>query len=126
LEIPVALIENVIPILRVEDVEVSRRYYTQTLGFSLDWDAGAMISVSRDGKSIMLCQRAQGHPGTWVWIGVEDADAIFAEFVNKGAHIRSPPQNFAWAYEFSVEDPDGHVLRFGGEPKPAAQTAAEG
>jgi predicted lactoylglutathione lyase len=114
-----AMIENVTPILRVEDLEASRRYYIQTLGFSLDWDAGRMISVARDRKSIMLCEGEQGQPGTWLWIGVEDADAFFAEFSAKGAHIRSPPRNFSWAYEFEVEDPDGHVLRFGSEPEPA-------
>ena len=113
------MIENVTPILRVEDLEASRRYYIQTLGFSLDWDAGGMISVARDRKSIMLCEGEQGQPGTWLWIGVEDADAFFAEFSAKGARIRSPPRNFSWAYEFEVEDPDGHVLRFGSEPEPA-------
>jgi len=112
-----AMIENVTPILRVQDIEASRRYYIQTLGFSVDWDAGAMISVSRDGKSIMLCEGEQGQPGTWLWIGVEDADVIFAEFSAKGARIRNLPQNFSWAYEFAVEDPDGHVLRVGSEPK---------
>ena len=112
-----AMIENVTPILRVEDLEASRGYYIQTLGFFLDWDAGGMISVSRDRASIMLCEGEQGQPGTWLWIGVEDADVFFAEF-SKGAHIRSPPQNYSWAYEFEVEDPDGHVLRFGAAPKP--------
>jgi predicted enzyme related to lactoylglutathione lyase len=90
----------------VRDVAASRRYYIETLGFSLEWDAGSMIAVSRDRKSIMLCQGAQGRPGTWLWIGVEDADAFFAEFSANGAHIRSPPQNFSGAYEFQVEDPD--------------------
>ena len=113
-----AAIENVTPILRVRNVEASRRYYVETLGFALDWDAEAMISVSRDGKSIMLCEGAQGAPGTWLWIGVEDADELFAEFTAQGARIRSPPQNFSWAYEFQVEDPDSHVLRFGSESKP--------
>jgi len=113
-----AMIENVTPILRVRDLEVSRRYYIQRLGFSLDWDAGTMISVSRDDKSIMLCEGEQGQPGTWIWIGVQNANALFAEFVAKGARIRSPPQNFEWAYEFQVEDPDGHVLRIGSEPRP--------
>jgi predicted lactoylglutathione lyase len=112
------MIENVTPILRVQDLEASRRYYVQALGFSLDWDAGEMISVSRDRQSIMLCERDQGPPGVWLWIGVDDADALFAEFSAKGARIRSPPQNFSWAYEFQIEDPDGHVLRFGSEPKP--------
>jgi predicted lactoylglutathione lyase len=114
-----AIIENVIPILRVEDLEVSRRYYIETLGFALDWDhEGEMISVSRNGKAIMLCEREQGRAGTWLWIGIDDADALFAEFSAKGAQIRTPPQNFSWAYEFTVEDPDGHVLRFGAGPKP--------
>jgi len=115
-----AMIENVTPILRVEDIARSRRYYVETLGFSLDWDADAMISVSRDGKSIMLCEREQGQPGTWLWIGVEDADVLFAEVSARGARIRTPPQNFTWAYEFQLEDPDGHVLRIGSEPKPGA------
>lgn len=89
------MIENVTPILRVEDLEASRRYYIKTLGFSLDWDAGTMISVSRDHKSIMLCEGGQGQPGIWLYIGVEDADVFFAEFLAKGAHIRSLPQNFS-------------------------------
>jgi hypothetical protein len=77
-----------------------------------------MISVSRDGKPIMICEGAQGQPGTWLWVGVEDAEALFSEFSAKGARVRSPPQNFDWAYEFQIEDPDGHVLRFGSESKP--------
>jgi catechol 2,3-dioxygenase-like lactoylglutathione lyase family enzyme len=113
-----AVVENVTPILRVEDVEASRRCYVETLGFALEWDADGMVAVSRDRKSTMLCEGGQGHPGTWLWIGVEDADAFFAEFLANDAHIRSPPQNLSWAYEFQVEDPDGHVLRFGAEPKP--------
>jgi hypothetical protein len=117
-------IENVTPILRVENLETSRDYYTGTLGFSVDWDAGGMISVSRDGKPIMLCEGEQGHPGTWLWIGVEDADVFFTEFVAKGARIRSAPRNFSWAYEFAVEDPDGHVLRFGSGPKSEATSTA--
>jgi uncharacterized glyoxalase superfamily protein PhnB len=112
-----SMIENITPILQVADLAVRRRYYIETLGFALDWDAGQMISVSRDGKAIMLCEGAQGQPGTWLWIGVEDADVLFAEFSAKGAQIRSQPQNFSWAYEFQVEDPDGHVLRFGSGAK---------
>jgi predicted enzyme related to lactoylglutathione lyase len=111
-------IEGGTPILRIEDPERSRRYYVDVLGFKIDWDVPWMMSVSRGRASLMLCEKHQGNPGTWVWIGCEDADALHAEFVAKGALIRSPPQNFEWGYEFQVEDPDGHVLRFGSEPKP--------
>lgn len=118
------MIENITPILRCEDFAATKRYYVDVLGFSIDWDASSMISVSRDGRSIMLCDGCQGERGTWVWIGVEDADALHSEFVAKGAVIRDPPQNFEWAYEFQVEDPSGHVLRFGSEPKPGLPTGS--
>ena len=111
-------IEGVTSILRIENPEVSRRYYIDVLGFKIDWDVPWMMSVSRGRASLMLCGKHQGNPGTWVWIGCDDADALHAEFAAKGAVIRDAPQNFEWAYEFQVEDPDGHVLRFGSEPKP--------
>ena len=84
-------------ILRVQDLEVSRRHYVEKLGFALDWDAGGMVSVSRDHKSIMLRERGQGQPATWLWIGVDNADALFAELSANGANIRSQPQNFSRA-----------------------------
>ena len=31
--------------------------------------------------------------------------------------ILHPPENYPWACEMKVGDPDGHVLRFGSEPK---------
>jgi hypothetical protein len=34
-----------------------------------------------------------------------------------GVKIKLPPTNFSWAYEMQVEDPDGHILRFGTDPK---------
>jgi predicted enzyme related to lactoylglutathione lyase len=109
-------VECVIPILRVERLDASVAYYVERLGFRVDWRDAGMASVSRDGRAIMLCERAQGNPGTWVWIGVEDAAALHAELLASGAVIRRPPANFPWALETHVTDPDGHVLRFGSEP----------
>ncbi len=114
---PVARIENVIPILRVRSLQASIDYYLSVLGFEVDWHVpGSIASVSRDGHSIMLCEGEQGNPGTWVWIGVDDA-SLFDELAAKGATIRLAPTNYSWAYEMRVEDLDGHVLRFGTEPR---------
>lgn len=112
------MIEKIIPILRCDDFEAAKRHYVDKLGFTLDFDVPWMAQVSRDGCSIMLSDRHQGERGTWVWVGVEDADALYVEFAAKGVVIRDAPQNFEWAYEFQVEDPSGHVLRFGSESKP--------
>lgn len=108
--------ENIIPILRVTNLKASIEYYLEVLGFHVDWQEGGMAQVSRDGHGIMLCECSQGNPGTWVWIGVSDAALLFDEVRAKGATIRRAPTNFPWAYEMQVQDPDGHVLRFGSEP----------
>jgi predicted enzyme related to lactoylglutathione lyase len=65
----------------------------------------------------MLCQGAQGCPGTWVWIGVDDIEPLYANCQAHGAKIVLPPTNYSWGYEMNVEDPDGHVLRLGCEPR---------
>ncbi len=111
--------EGVAPILRVESLTASLDYYVNLLGFKTHWQQpGSMASVGRGRCHIMLCEGDQGNPGTWVWIGVEDAGLLFEEYRGTGAKIRHPPTNYEWAYEIQVEDPDGHVLRFGSEPKP--------
>lgn len=109
--------EGACPILRVRDLDASIEHCQRVLGFKVDWREPYMAGVSRDGAHLMLCHGHQGHPGTWVWIGVEDAAAVHEEVVAAGATVRLPPTNYPWAREIPVEDPDGHVLRLGSEPK---------
>jgi hypothetical protein len=112
-------VECIIPILRVRSLSASIDYYVNVLGFQVDWggeDLG-IASVSRDGRPIMLCEGQQGQPGMWVWIGVEDVETLHCDYAARGAAIILKPTNYSWAYEMRVEDPDGHVLRIGSEPK---------
>ena len=110
--------ERADPILSVADMSISVRYYVDVLGFeNAEWGSSEFTCVTRDDASIYLSQGDQGGPGTWVWIGVEDVEMLYEEYTASGATIRHPPQNYPWAYEMKVEDPDGHVLRFGSDPK---------
>jgi catechol 2,3-dioxygenase-like lactoylglutathione lyase family enzyme len=110
-------VECVIPILHVRDLAASLAFYLDVLGFQTDWRGERQASVSRDGKAIMLCQGEQGHPGTWVWIGVEDVEPLYADYKARGANVVQEPTNYWWALEFRIADPDGHVLRFGSDAK---------
>jgi predicted enzyme related to lactoylglutathione lyase len=110
--------ERSTPILNVRDMAGSIRYYVGVLGFrNADWGNNDFTCVNRDRASIYLCRGGQGAAGTWVWIGVEDVEALHEEYRASGAKIRHAPRNFPWACEMKVEDSDGHVLRFGSEPK---------
>ncbi|MBV9677474.1 MAG: VOC family protein, partial [Acidobacteriaceae bacterium] len=114
------------PVFPVRNLSASVNYYVGALGFKLDWqvETSGFASVSRDRCGIFLCEGDQGHFGTWVWIGVEDVEALWAEYQAKGARVRHPPTNYHWAFEMQVEDLDGNVLRMGSEPK-SEQTCGE-
>jgi catechol 2,3-dioxygenase-like lactoylglutathione lyase family enzyme len=112
--------EHANPILRVANLQRSLQYYVDVLGFkNAEWGGEDFTCVSRDGADIYLSEGDQGHPGTWVWIGVSDSELLHEEYKAKGAAILQPPENFPWACEMRVGDPDGHVLRFGSDPKAA-------
>jgi predicted enzyme related to lactoylglutathione lyase len=113
--------EHANPILSVADMKRSLRYYVDALGFSnAEWGGDDFTCVTRDGANIYLSQGDQGHPGTWVWLGVDDVEALHEEYKDTGARILQPPENFPWACEMKIGDPDGHVLRFGSDPKKVA------
>ncbi|MFN7984079.1 MAG: hypothetical protein U0Q11_19705 [Vicinamibacterales bacterium] len=92
--------------------------YVEVLGFTnAGWGDDEFTLVTRDAAGLYLCKGGQGHAGTWVWIGVEDVEALHAEYLRSGARILHPPEHHPWAHEMKVTDLDGHVLRCGSEPK---------
>ena len=118
-----AKFEHANPILCVADMKRSIRYYVGVLGFSnAEWGGDDFTCVTRDGANIYLSEGDQGHPGTWVWLGVDDVDALYEEYRGSGAQILQSPTNFPWAREMQVGDPDGHVLRFGSDPTEASSS----
>lgn len=105
------------PILRVEDMQIALHFYVDGLGFvNAPWGTDGFTCVSRDGASLYLCRGGQGRGGAWVWIGVEDARALYEDLRARGVPTGSEPVNQPWALEFQLEDPDGNVIRIGSEP----------
>ena len=110
--------ENCQPILRVENMEASLRFYVGMLGFrNAEWGSSDFTSLERDGAVLYLCRGDQGRGGAWIWVGVEDAALLHQELVARNVPIRKPVTRHSWAMEFQVEDPDGNVIRFGSEPQ---------
>ena len=50
-------------IFRVNDLAASTRYYTQKLGFKVDWQTPYLACVSRGRTGLFLAAGDQGHPG---------------------------------------------------------------
>lgn len=111
-------IQNVAPVLYVKDMALTLSFYVDILGFkNADWGDDNFTSINRDNTGLYLCRGGQGLPGTWVWIGFDgDIFSLHENLKEKGVIIKLPPTNFSWAYEMQIEDPNGHVLRFGTDP----------
>jgi len=106
------------PILRVENMAASLKFYVGLLGFqNASWGNDHFTHISRGGAGIYLSRGEQGAGQAWVWIGVDDVNKLYAEYTGSGVTVRIPPTNYSWALEMQIEDPDGNVLRMGSEPK---------
>lgn len=109
--------ECAIPILYSADVARSIAYYTEVLQFEekWEWDTPPTFGgVSKDHLEVFFCEKGQGSPGTWFSVFVDNVDEYYEAIKAKGAKILSPPEDMAWnVREMLVEDPDGHMIRFG-------------
>lgn len=115
------------PYFPVANVEQSKAFYEQKLGFRVEYAAGSPLQFaicSRDGFAIMLRKVSQPEliipnekqGGTWdAFFWVSDAEALHAELNSNGADIVYGPliQEAYQMKEFAIRDGDGHVLGFG-------------
>jgi predicted lactoylglutathione lyase len=109
--------ENIIPVLPVRDLARSIDFYTNKLGFKLDWGGASdtVCGISRDKCPVMLQVREKIDTPSWVWVGCEAT--LFDTFRAAGAKVFQEPKNHTWAYEMKFEDIDGNILWLGSDPR---------
>jgi len=109
--------EKSISILFSRNIGESIKYYKEVLGFEHSWEWGDPTDfggIVKDDVELFFCLNGQGSPGTWMAIVVEDVDSYYEMIKEKGANILSPPESKEWNMrEMLVQDPDGHIIRFG-------------
>lgn len=114
-------------ILFVRDVHATTAHYRDTMGFVFDriWgDPPSFAILRRDGMHVMVKQiddhtqiipRWTVSPGLWdVYFWVDDVEALFREFVGRGAKIDYGLCDQPYGCrEFGTQDIDGHDIGFG-------------
>jgi len=107
---------SLVPILSVQDFREATDYYTKKLFFDLrwEWDKPPTFGcVGLGSVEIFLCQGAQGQPGMWMSVFMDDLDRYYERIRKAGAEIISSPKNYPWGCrEMNVRDPNQHVIRF--------------
>ena len=112
-------LERAIPILPVDDPAEAKRFFVDTLGFRLVFEAhypydpggGTILGVERGSIRIHLDCPMPGHGrDACVYLDVADADALYEEW-RSDVKIDAPPEDQPWgARTFTVMDPFNNSL----------------
>ncbi len=112
-----------IPVLRIFDEELARRFYVDALGFTVDWEhrfepeLPLYMQVRRDDLVLHLSEHyGDGAPGGVVWIPVADARALYDELSAVPFDLLHQRPGFEpdgpGGPGFSIGDPFHNQLRF--------------
>jgi catechol 2,3-dioxygenase-like lactoylglutathione lyase family enzyme len=112
--------QRVTPQLRSTNWARTRTFYEDGLGFRVQWEHRfepgfpVFAEVSRDGLSLFLTEHTGDcQVGGAAYIIVDDLEALYREFLQRGVRVDEPPEDAPWGTrEMSVLDPDGNRLRF--------------
>ena len=110
--------KQVIPILRMFDVDATLRFYCEYLGCQVDWREGEgdrpiYVQVSRDDLVLHLSSHhGDGTPGTAVYIETSDAESLHRELHAKGYPFLNPGLDpYGAGRAITLIDPASNVLR---------------
>lgn len=110
-------------VLAVNDLEASKRFYLDKLGFKETLRVDGWSFLNRGVCNLRLghCPNArpmskcQDH--SWfAYLHVQDATNLFKEFVSRNVEIWHKLEDKSWGMrEFAIVTPDGHRIVFGEE-----------
>jgi uncharacterized glyoxalase superfamily protein PhnB len=112
---PPRMIRQAMPALPFDDVPAAVVHYTNVLGFSVNYQQKDLGVLDRDDARVLLIARTPQHTGmASAYFYVRDADALYAELVERGAKVEGAPISHPWGLrEFVVADIEGNRLSFG-------------
>jgi catechol 2,3-dioxygenase-like lactoylglutathione lyase family enzyme len=113
-----------------DDVERSRRFYTEVLGGRLAFSGpGGLTYVALANSCIIInvgggptddkpavtleTPRDPDRVSSFLNIRVKDIAAVFAEWSARGAEFLTPPKQHQYEIRCYIRDPDGHLIEVG-------------
>ncbi|QDT26181.1 Glyoxalase-like domain protein [Gimesia panareensis] len=118
-------IQELVPLLFVDDVTHSVAFYQDLLGFelTLKWEPEGKLSwcrLERGSAALMLQQACPDEDGTveerckgvGFFFLCDDAQAMYDELLGKGLDLEPPQVAFYGMNQLFLKDPDGYELCF--------------
>jgi catechol 2,3-dioxygenase-like lactoylglutathione lyase family enzyme len=105
-----------------DDVERSRRFYTEVLGGRVVINGGG--GPTDDKPAVILeTPRDSGRVSSFLNIRVKDIEAVYAEWSARGANFLTPPKQHQYEIRCYIRDPDGHLIEVGQTTDPEGDWA---
>jgi hypothetical protein len=117
-----------IPILASLNIEETRAFYVDQLGFAAPYQESNYLIVKRNEMELHFWLAGDRiHPeNTSCYIRGGEVGALYAEFKSRGVKGLSDFSVRPWDMkEFYIHDPHGNLLRFGCIPVEAGRDAAQ-
>jgi catechol 2,3-dioxygenase-like lactoylglutathione lyase family enzyme len=117
-----------------DDVERSRRFYTEVLGgrvvrsgeptyvaLSNSWIIINVGGGPTDDKPAVTLEtpRDPDRVSSFLNIRVEDIEAVYAEWSARGAQFLTPPKHHQYEIRCYIRDPDGYLIEVGQTTDPS-------
>ena len=136
-------LQNMVPMLNVSNIESSLEFYRDALDFRVVSDSAAVRqwhwATIRSGHSeLMLSQTEsppqQGEPidphrnTAWpciFYFYADDVERLYAQVIARGCRPTPIVDTRYGMREFSLQDPDGHLLSFGQDARRADAAKAD-
>lgn len=116
----------VTPELPVADVRATQTYYRDVLGFRIAWVYEERYGAVYNGRTEIFLRYEPGPiERACVFVRVESADRVLADYRERGAKIVEEIASQPWGMrEFTVEEPNGHRFRIGHSCGPVRASGA--
>jgi catechol 2,3-dioxygenase-like lactoylglutathione lyase family enzyme len=112
-----------------DDVERSRRFYTDVLGGRVAFSSGELTYVELAGSFIIInvgggptddkpavtleTPRDPDRVSSFLNIRVADIETVYANWSARGAQFLTPPKKHEYEIRCYLRDPDGHLIEVG-------------
>ena len=108
------------PVFAVADIKRTKDYYTDKLGFDIDFewadhegDPIRYISVGKNDRHLHFSQSGNPHKAM-AYFFIDDVENYYKAVKESGADVTKDLKDWPWEMrEFEVADPDGNRLIFG-------------
>ncbi len=127
---PTTDLQELVPLLFVDDIVQSSRFYCDQLGFELKqkWEPEGKLAwcrLERGNTAVMLqlaCPEEDGAAevrcnGVGFFFLCDDVQMIYEEFLSRGLSLEPPEVAFYGMKQIFLNDPDGYQLCFQNQVK---------